>query len=134
VTWDPDDPVAWRVADACNRAVYPWMFQLNANRAEFLEEGRVDIQLVVMVVACAHHQGLAPNDFDNANGQPALRALADALAADRVLRTVVKTTIFHAAYGGRSSWSAAFDGEWADVVRAAEHLWKTQPRRYEVEK
>jgi len=123
--------VGWRVADAINRAVHRWQHQLNnAAARDCLDEGRVDIQLALIVIASAHCQGLSPADFDTPNGQPALRALAEALASDRELRGIAKREVINASYGGKST---LLIGEWAEVQRASQYLLEKQPRRYEVE-
>lgn len=130
MTWDPDSPIAWRVADMINFAAHYWQHRLIDREArDFLDEGRVDVQLALMLITYAHRQGLSPNDLDTTNGPAALRALAEALAADRELRRVIKNDLFRAAYGGKST---LLTGEWKDVHEACEYLLEKQPRRYEV--
>jgi len=129
VTWDPDDPAAWRVADTINFAVHWWQHRLNYNRADdWIEEGRVDVQLAAILITYAHRQGLAVADLDTASGPGALRALAEAVATDKTLRRTLKNDLIHAAYGGKST---LLTGEWEGVRKASEHLLRTQPRRYD---
>lgn len=123
---------AWRVADVINYVVHRWQEQLNCNKAdEWLDEGRVDIQLVVLLVAYAHRQGLSPADLDVADGYLALRALAEAVATDRTLRNVLKHEVINASYGGKS---ALLTGPWDEIIKAAQHLLERQPRRYAAER
>lgn len=124
---EPD--TTWRVANWINHAAHQWQNQLDRD-FNYIEEGRVDVQLALMLIACAHRQGLAPHDLDTPEGLPALRALAYALAADRALRQRVKSDIVWAAYGGTST---LLTGAWAEVRRMSAHLLEHDPCRYSVE-
>lgn len=131
MTWDPDDPAAWRVADAINFAAHWWQNRLTGRFPDdYLDEGRVDVQLAAMLITYAWQQGLAVTDFDNTNAPEALRALAEAVATDKTLRYALKRDIVWATYGGKST---LLTGEWEGVLTASQHLLKTQPRRYQAE-
>ncbi len=123
--------MSWRVADLINFAVHWWQNRLSGRfEDDYLDEGRVDVQLATMIVTYAHRQGLTPVDFDNANAPEALRALAEAISTDKTLRKALKNELVNAAYGGRST---LLTGEWEGVIKASKHLLEKQPRRYEVE-
>ena len=125
MTWDPDDPAAWRVADAINFAVHWWQNRLSG-RYDWLDEGRVDVQLAAVIITYAHRQGLSIADLDTPAAPEALRALAEAISTDRMLRKTLKTELIRVAYGGKSTLLT----EWEGVLKASEHLLKTQPSRY----
>lgn len=128
MTWDPDSSAAWRVADAINFAAHWWQWHL-AGEFDFLDEGRVDVQLAALIITYAHRQGLSIADLDTPTAPDALRALAEAISTDHVLRKSLKNEMINAAYGGKST---LLQGEWEDVIKASDHLLKKQPRRYEV--
>jgi len=131
VTWDPDSPVAWRVADTINFAVHWWQNRLSGRfNSDWLDEGRVDVQLAVMLITYAWRQDLEPSDFDTPDAPEALRALAEAVSTDKTLRTMLKSELLNASYGGKST---LLTGEWEPVIKASKYLLEKQPRRYEVE-
>lgn len=128
MTWDPDNPAAWRVADAIGFAVHWWQNRLSGRfEDDWLDEGRVDVQLAAMIIVYAHRQGLTVDVFDTPEAPEALRALAEAISTDRTLRKALKSEMVRVAYGGKST---LLTGEWEGVITACEHLLKTQPNRY----
>ncbi len=66
-------------------------------------------------------------DLDTPTAIDALRALTEAIATDRTLRKTLKSEMIRVAYGGKST---LLTGEWEGVLKASDHLLKTQARRY----
>lgn len=119
----------WNVADACNRAIWPYLMTLSfdskAKQPTWLEEGRVDFQLVAQLCTKLSMLGLAPADLDNPEGHAAIHAIAGAIMCASAHPTEVRI---------HDEVSITVPTpEWRKVTLAAQHLLWRQPRRYEVD-
>lgn len=119
------DALEWRVADACNHAIWPLIMNL-LKPPKWLQEGRVDFQVVAQLCWKLSMLGLDPIDLDNTEGHAAIQAIAAAIMCDTGHPTQIwihdeVLTMFPSP-------------EWEKIIRAAQHLLWRQPRRYEVDR